>query len=385
MLSNILSGLKQVTKPLSMAAIALTLVACQGADFADEKHRKPVSKKVQRKIETSDMALKAPIFIRIFKEESELEVWKQTKSGQYALLETYEICKWSGKLGPKFKEGDRQAPEGFYFVTPGRMNPNSDYYLSFNLGFPNRYDRAHDRTGTHLMVHGACSSAGCYAMTDDSISDIYALARDSFMGGQREFQVHAFPFRMTGENMARHAENEHFEFWEMLKEGYDHFAVTKQPPKIDVCDRRYVFNAEPTIRGAQFSSRNRCPDYSIPQSISVALAKKQAEDQKNFEEFQIAAEKSRQRQEQLAAFFGTNAADKGGPAQTTAETVAEAAPANTPSQSQLALTPETKPEEAPKTEKDRAFGYFSKIFPIGQKEEAVAIVDENIPLPISKP
>ncbi|NNC27627.1 murein L,D-transpeptidase, partial [Salinisphaera sp. USBA-960] len=129
------------------------------------------------------------------KEESALEVWKQTRTGKYQLLDEFEICKWSGKLGPKFKEGDRQAPEGFYEITPALMNPNSSYHLAFNLGYPNSYDRSHGRTGSHLMVHGACSSRGCYAMTDEQVQDIYALARDSFKGGQRSFQVQAFPFR----------------------------------------------------------------------------------------------------------------------------------------------------------------------------------------------
>ena len=80
----------------------------------------------------------SPILVRIFKEESELEVWKQETTGRFALLKTYPICRWSGELGPKIKEGDRQAPEGFYTITPGQMNPNSNYYLAFNIGYPER-------------------------------------------------------------------------------------------------------------------------------------------------------------------------------------------------------------------------------------------------------
>ena len=126
------------------------------------------------------------------------------RSGYHALLKTYPICRWSGELGPKIKEGDRQAPEGFYTITPGLMNPNSSYYLAINMGFPNAYDKAHGRTGAFLMIHGDCSSRGCYAMTDEQIAEIYALARESFLGGQRSFQIQAYPFRMTPINMAKH-------------------------------------------------------------------------------------------------------------------------------------------------------------------------------------
>ncbi len=121
----------------------------------------------------------------------------EPQTAEYALLKTYPICRWSGELGPKIKEGDRQAPEGFYTITPGQMNPNSNYYLAFNTGFPNAYDRSWGRTGSELMVHGDCSSRGCYAMTDEQMQEIYALARESFFGGQKAFQLQAYPFRMT--------------------------------------------------------------------------------------------------------------------------------------------------------------------------------------------
>ena len=122
----------------------------------------PLSDQMVKLIADKNMDKGSPILVRVFKDESELEVWKQTRDGQYALLKTYPICKWSGDLGPKKKEGDRQAPEGFYTITPGQMNPNSNYYLAFNTGFPNAYDRSHGYTGSELMVHGDCSSRGCY-------------------------------------------------------------------------------------------------------------------------------------------------------------------------------------------------------------------------------
>ncbi|HLK81731.1 MAG TPA: murein L,D-transpeptidase family protein [Xanthobacteraceae bacterium] len=234
------------------------------------------------------MPRESPILIRIFKEEAELEVWKQDAEGKFALLKTYPICRWSGELGPKIKEGDRQAPEGFYTITPGQMNPNSNYYLAFNLGFPNAYDKANDRTGAFLMVHGDCSSAGCYAMTDEQIQEIYALGRDSFLGGQKSFQVQAYPFRMTPLNMARHRNSPHMAFWRMIKEGYDHFEVTRAEPHVDVCEKRYVFDARAPGNASTpltFHPREKCPPYEIPEAIASAVKAKEASDERAFAEY----------------------------------------------------------------------------------------------------
>ncbi len=189
------------------------------------------------------MTTGTPVFIRVFKEESELELWKQRDDGRFYHFKTYPICNWSGGLGPKLRQGDMQAPEGFYSVPQGQMNPNSQYHLAFNLGYPNAYDRANNRTGDFLMIHGKCKSAGCYAMTDALIEEIYALARESFIGGQESIPVHAFPFRMTDTNLARHKDNPHMTFWRTMKEGYDFFETARQPASVVVCERRYVVNA----------------------------------------------------------------------------------------------------------------------------------------------
>ncbi|MBF6723646.1 murein L,D-transpeptidase, partial [Acinetobacter baumannii] len=148
-------------------------------------------------------------------------IWKHDRSGRFALLKTYPICRWSGQLGPKTKDGDRQAPEGFYRVTADMLNPGSDYYLSFNLGYPNRLERALGNTGSSIMVHGACSSSGCFALTDQGMAEIYPVVREALAGGQEAFQVQSLPFRMTVENMIRHRKSPHFDFWRNLKEGYD--------------------------------------------------------------------------------------------------------------------------------------------------------------------
>ncbi|WEX10084.1 murein L,D-transpeptidase family protein [Chelativorans sp. AA-79] len=246
------------------------LAGCSGSleDIAPKAERK-LPQEVTEAMQAKGMSKNSPIMMRIFKEEGVLEVWKQKRDGRYDRIASYDICKWSGKLGPKYTEGDRQAPEGFYTVRPQQMNPNSSYHLSFNVGFPNAYDQANGRTGQHLMVHGACSSAGCYSMTDEQVEEIYAFARDAFRGGQQAFQLQAFPFRMTPENMARYRDDPNYPFWQMLKEGYDHFEITKSPPKVDVCERRYVFNRV-AADGYSFEPTQACPPSTQPQALLTA-------------------------------------------------------------------------------------------------------------------
>jgi murein L,D-transpeptidase YafK len=265
-------------------AAAVTLAGCNQDSIVIPTGRAaaPLSDKTIALMSSKNMEKTSPILVRVFKEEAELEVWKQNRDGQYDLLKTYPICKWSGDLGPKKKEGDRQAPEGFYTITPGQMNPNSNYYLAFNTGFPNAYDRSHGYTGSELMVHGDCSSRGCYAMTDEQIQEIYALARESFFGGQRAFQFQAFPFRMTAMNMAKHRNNPNFAFWKMLKEGYDDFEATKLEPNVAVCEQRYVFDADSD--GKPFNPRGTCPAYHLDQTVADAVL-----DYRRREQFQIAS------------------------------------------------------------------------------------------------
>lgn len=182
------------------------------------------------------------VFIRIFKKEDELELWLKAPEGQtFELAETFPICSWSGALGPKLKEGDGQSPEGFYKVRLGSLNPNSSYHLSFNLGFPNAYDRAHGRTGSFLMVHGACASIGCYAMTDAGIEKIYGAVETALNGGQSAVDVHIFPFRMTDQNLHDHSDSEWSDFWQNLKQGYDYFESERRLPRIAVDQKQYTF------------------------------------------------------------------------------------------------------------------------------------------------
>jgi murein L,D-transpeptidase YafK len=189
-----------------------------------------------------DLEFGAPIFIRIFKKERLLEVWLK-KDISFKLFKAYPICTYgSGGLGPKIRQGDGKAPEGFYFVTPSRLNPVSNFHLSFNLGYPNSYDIHHGRTGSALMVHGNCVSIGCYAMTDSGIEEIFTLADAAFRKGQSFFRVHIFPYKMTTENMEKYKENAWYGFWSNLKDGYDFFENNNRiPPNVEVRNGKYVF------------------------------------------------------------------------------------------------------------------------------------------------
>jgi murein L,D-transpeptidase YafK len=269
-------------------AAGVLLAGCNSDEISlanNAKANQPVPPKLVAEIAAKDMDLQSPILVRLFKQEAELEVWKQDRSGHFALLKTYPICRWSGDLGPKVREGDRQAPEGFYAISPGQMNPQSAYYLSFNTGYPNAYDRSLGHTGSELMVHGDCSSRGCYAMTDEQIAEIYSLGRESFFGGQKSFQFQAYPFKMTPVNLAKHRNNPNMPFWKMIKEGYDHFEVTRQEPKVDFCEKKYVFDAAKAPdakRDPAFEASAKCPAYVVPNEIADAVREKQQQDEAEF-------------------------------------------------------------------------------------------------------
>jgi len=213
----------------------------------------------------------APILMRSFKKESEIELWKLGRDGKYALLKTYPMCRWSGQLGPKVRQGDRQAPEGFYEVTAASMNPRSALFLSFNIGYPNAFDQSLGRTGSHLMVHGACSSQGCFAMTDEAMSEIYAIAREAFAAGQRSFQFQSYPFRVTAENLAKHRADPHLAFWKNLKEGSDIFDVTGREPVWTVAGGRYAFNTDPAFQ-AELSAKAARDDRDVAALIAKGTA-----------------------------------------------------------------------------------------------------------------
>jgi len=245
------------------AAVAATcLTACSSAPEIPAAEQ-PLSTETVALLGKKGMQPSSPVFVRIFKEESELEVWKAREDGRFYHFKTYPICNWSGGLGPKLQQGDKQAPEGFYSIAPAQLKPDSQFHLAFNLGYPNAYDRANHRTGQALMVHGKCRSAGCYAMTDALAEEIYALAREAFRGGQPSFEVHAFPFRMTGEKLSRYKKHKWHTFWSTLKQGYDFFEINRVPPTVAVCERRYVVNVS-LPASQRIDPEGRCPLFQRP-------------------------------------------------------------------------------------------------------------------------
>jgi murein L,D-transpeptidase YafK len=245
---------------ITMATVAAVAVALSACGQFSPPYLKPLSPQTQAHLAEKGMTEEAPVLIRIFKAESELEVWKQKDNGRFYLFKTYPICSYSGGLGPKVEQGDRQAPEGFYNVSLDGMNPRSKYHLSFDVGFPNAYDRALGRTGSNIMVHGDCTSSGCYAMTDAVVEEIFTLARVALQNGQESFQIQAYPFRMTAANMTAHKDDKWFDFWKTLKEGYDSFEVSHLPPKVAVCEKRYVINAS-FGDNARVTPTGACPAY----------------------------------------------------------------------------------------------------------------------------
>jgi len=262
---------------VGVVAATAALASCQDSSLS---HRSlaPIPAETLALMERAGTTKEAPMLVRAFKKEAELEVWKMRPDGRYVHLKTFPMCRWSGQLGPKMRQGDRQVPEGFYSIAPAQLNPNSSYYLSFNVGYPNAFDRAWGRSGGDIMVHGACSSAGCFSMTDKQIAEIYAIARTSLNGGQRAIQFQSYPFRMTAENLAKHRLDANIDFWKQLKEGSDHFEVTQQEPQVAVCGRRYVFDATPA-NGHGLDPNGACPPLKYDEEVKALAAEKEQNDE----------------------------------------------------------------------------------------------------------
>jgi murein L,D-transpeptidase YafK len=195
-----------------------------------------------RRLAAKGLTAGSPVLIRIFKGESELELWLR-REDRFELFSTYRICFWSGGLGPKLREGDRQAPEGVYTIGPEQLHLKGRQPRSLDLGFPNALDRANARTGSYILVHGGCRSIGCYAMTDRVMEEIFSLSEQALQHGQQRIQVHAFPFRLTEENLQLYASHPWHGFWLNLKDAYDAFERTHTPPRVGVCEKKYVVAA----------------------------------------------------------------------------------------------------------------------------------------------
>jgi murein L,D-transpeptidase YafK len=240
---------------LRATLIGIALGACVGLGIYYTKYytkstanirevRSRVGPALKQELSAAGFSLGDPAFIRIFKETRELELWLKPKdSPAFKHWKTWPVAGMSGKLGPKIKEGDNQAPEGFYQVPASSLNPLSDFHLSFNIGYPNAFDRALGRTGSFIMVHGKKASIGCFAMTDPVIEKIYLIVERALSRGQKTVPVHVFPFRMTDERMARAKSDQSpwLDFWQDLREGYTRFEKDHLPPAPKVADKRYRF------------------------------------------------------------------------------------------------------------------------------------------------
>lgn len=257
------------------AAVSLVLVWALPPALAqaNEAAAKPLAPETLDFLQAKKLDAGAPVYLRIFKEESELEVWMERPGGRFVLIKTYPICNWSGALGPKQKLGDLMAPEGFYSLGEASLKPDSKFHLALNLGYPNALDRALGRTGDFIMVHGDCKSVGCFAMTDGLIEEIYAFVREALDGGQERVPVHVFPFRMSANAMERHAGHAAYPSWKPLKEAYDDFSKSRLVPRIAMCEKRYVVNPvfEPAPATPQ-SAAAACP--AAPGKLIAPVSRK---------------------------------------------------------------------------------------------------------------
>lgn len=236
---------KPVKKLLALITIIPLLASCASMpDYLARLNmiRSQKLPQLTTQLAAADLEPGAPMYIRIFKEEGELEVWvRNNETVLYQPFKTYKICAQGPALGPKQQRGDLQSPEGFYAVTQDRLWPGSQYHLAMNIGYPNEYDQQHNRTGDKLMIHGDCKSEGCFAMTDPGIEEIYLLAEQSLLKGNDSVPVHIFPFRMTDANMKRYNDQPWMPFWENLKQGYDLFEENRFPPNVVAQGGEYLF------------------------------------------------------------------------------------------------------------------------------------------------
>jgi murein L,D-transpeptidase YafK len=272
--ARVISALVLATATLALADAALALPPDAKDLAVDRAARKraaahgklplpgtPDLKHLDERLAKRGLPHDAAMLIRIFKAESELEIWiNRGGGGRYALFASYPICYWSGRLGPKLKEGDRQAPEGFYTVTLPQAHPNGPRHPNaLDIGFPNSFDSLHGRSGSYILIHGGCASIGCFAMTNAVHKEIHTLAVRALDAGQAYVPIHVFPFRMTEENLARYETPALRPFWRNLKEGYDLFERTHRPPRVSICNSRYTFEASDPLDAANPGPIYLCP------------------------------------------------------------------------------------------------------------------------------
>lgn len=224
----------------SIATIVTILLSLSSSVQAS--HVKNATKqKLQTQLPMFGLKVGSPVLIRTFKKESRLELWVQEENSElFKLFRTYPICYFSGSLGPKQRQGDKMTPEGFYYISRNDLNPNSRFHLSMDINYPNHYDNQLGRTGSLIMIHGACDAVGCFAMSNSQIEEIYYLVEAALQHGQQQIAVHAFPFHLTEKNLAGYKKNKWYGFWQQLAKGYQLFNKTKKNLNINVENKRYI-------------------------------------------------------------------------------------------------------------------------------------------------
>ncbi len=202
-----------------------------------------VRPRLARGLASAGARLGAPLYIRVLKEGGEVEVWAAGRDGAYIRFQTYRLCGAAQALGPRRRIGDQQAPEGFYLLTPGRMDASARAYLSLALNYPNGLDTARRWTGAPAAFAGRCAAAAGLGLTDPAVEELWALASAAFRAGQRAIPVHIFPFALTSRALRRPAPETLTRFWAELEPAWRLFEAERKPPATGVRGGRYVVSS----------------------------------------------------------------------------------------------------------------------------------------------
>ncbi len=267
-----------------MTHILTIFVLAFGLTFATQGSAKPTDRPLDGDEQSTETAVQqrarqqgfttgAPVFIRIFKESSTLEVWMQ-KGSRFALFDSYKICKWSGKLGPKLQEGDRQSPEGMYSIEANDLRVNARWHRAMGVNFPNAHDRTNSRGGSGILIHGKCSSTGCFALTDPHVEEVYDLVDAALAGGQPRVLVHIFPFALTRDNLAKKADHPASDFWQELRPAFAAFERDRLPPQAELCGEQYGFSSWRQRRGLGAPHRVSCQKLTPDTLVNVTASAK---------------------------------------------------------------------------------------------------------------
>ena len=199
------------------------------------------------------------IYIRSFKYDSQMEVWVKNEIKEpFQLFKTYKVCALAGTLGPKRMAGDYQVPEGFYYIN--EFNPQSNYYLSLGINYPNVSDRILSDSlepGGGIFIHGSCVTVGCIPLTDQQIDELYILAAHAKDLGQDFIPAHIYPVRFNVPRSLNYLNNITKDdpvlknFALQLEDAFNYFNKYKQLPVVLIADKGdYIISGAPPRRGA---------------------------------------------------------------------------------------------------------------------------------------